>query len=124
MSELKTEYLWARCERVWGGNVCGKVSRHRKGKTCNTCYARLWREKNLERDRAIRAAYYKRNAAHCKLQWQEYYERNKEERKLASAIWRRNNVERMREYERARRAAKKAARAGVPAERSATEGAD
>ena len=102
------------CLRERDGKVCGKPSRCPNGKTCNACYNRVWREKRPERDREIKQAYRDRNPGRTKELWDAYYAKNRTERLLASAIYRHENAEKVKAYERKRYAARRVARAGVP----------
>jgi len=101
---------WGICTRIRNGAHCGNLARRMNGKTCNTCYAASWRERNLEKDTANRRAIYLKNKEYCKAQVRDYYYRHSEERKLYNAVYRFENREKIAAQVKARRAKKRAER--------------
>lgn len=75
----------------------GKGGLNARCKNCKTSESNEWRKKNIERDRANQRKIYYANHEKKKERVRKYYNENKEDRVIASKIYRLNNPEKTKE---------------------------
>lgn len=95
---------WKTCERMRNGVVCGNKSRRKGGKTCSTCYARIWKENNKDYEKLVRQVLYLKNYDKVQKKMKERYWADPEAARKRSGEWQKANREHCNAYQRARRA--------------------
>lgn len=104
---------WNRCQTVWEGVVCDRLTRYPGGKQCSRCANRLTDLKHPDTRKKRWAKYYAENKEKCRQCVKRNYYKNRAARLLRAAVYRDQNKEKIREYNVTRRKAQRQAKAAL-----------